>query len=157
MQFNALLQEQGLSIQLSIVSDTASLVGIHYYFALLGGKGRVISEVKDRVRMGDEWKNIPSTWKYDRECLEFPLQDEADFTFLPAQDPLRGSIRLETDLYHLQTTYDCICEENCWQLYHPKEASFVCIEPISARDPRYPNLSVSSLNIHLEILSPRKD
>lgn len=158
MQFNAQLQEQGLNIQLSIVSDTASLVGIHYYYALPGGKGRVISEVQNQVHMGDKWTAIPSTWKYDTShCLEFPLNEEADFTFRPAPDPLRGCIRLETDLYHLQTTYDCICEENCWQLYHPKEASFVCIEPISARDPRHPNLTVSSLNIHLEILTPSND
>lgn len=44
-----------------------------------------------------------------------------------------------------------LSEENCWQLYHPEGASFVCIEPISSQDPRHPNLSVSAISIRLAI------
>lgn len=154
MQFNIKLDENGLHLNLSIVSDTDSLVGIHYYFALPPGNSRVISEVQNQVRIQGELKPIPSDWHFDTQNqLIFNLNDEADFTFRPYPDPLKGSILLETEKYKLRTKYDCVCAENCWQLYHPKEASFVCIEPISAEDPRHPNLTVSSLNIHLEILT----
>lgn len=153
MTLEAHLKEEGLFLTLSIVSDTASLVGIHYYYALPNGKGRVISEVQNQVRIEGELKPIPSTWNFDsQQRLTFDLQEEADFTFRPYPDLLKGHILLETDDYQLHTRYHCACAENCWQLYHPKGASFVCIEPISSQDPRHPNLTVSSLNIHLEII-----
>lgn len=154
MQLEAHLQEKGLSLHLSIVSDTASLVGIHYYYALHGGKGRVISHVQNQVRIEGELKPIPSEWQFDdQQRLTFDLTQEADFTFRPYPNLLKGQILLETEKYQLATHYECTSAENCWQLYHPKDASFVCIEPISAQDPRHPNLTVSALNIQLEILS----
>lgn len=153
MTLEANLKEEGLFLTLSIVSDTTSLVGIHYYYALPQGKGRVISNVQNQVIIAGELKPIPSNWQFDsQQCLTFDLQEEADFTFRPYPDFLKGDILLETNEYQLHTRYDCNCAENCWQLYHPKGASFVCIEPMSSQDPRHPNLTVSSLNIHLEIL-----
>lgn len=130
MKMVASLTKEGLFLDLSVVSDTDSLVGIHYYYRLPQGKFRVIS--------GGETK-------LDR--------DEAiDSTFFPSPNPLKGEIFLETEEYTLKTTYDCPCQENSWQLYHPKNSSFVCIEPLSASDPRHPNLTVSSLSINLQIL-----
>jgi len=152
MTLEAHLKDEGLFLTLSVVSDVASLVGIHYYYALPQGKGRVFSHVKNQVNIAGELKPIPSDWQFDlQQGLLFDLQEEADFTFRPHPDPLRGHIILVTDEYQLHTRYHCICAENCWQLYHPKNASFVCIEPISSQDPRHPNLTVSSLNIHLDL------
>lgn len=156
MQLEAHLREHGLFLTLSVVSDTASLVGIHYYYALPQGKGRVISEVQNQVAIEGKLTSIPSHWQFDsQQRLIFDLQEEADFTFRPYPDPLKGNILLETQEYQLRTRYECVCAENCWQLYHPKGASFVCIEPISAQDPRHPNLTVSSLNIQIEILKEK--
>lgn len=156
MQLEAHLGEQGLFLTLSVVSDTASIVGIHYYYRLPQGKGRVISEVQNQFAIQGELKPIPSDWQFDsQQRLIFDLQQEADFTFRPYPNPLHGNILLETEEYQLRTRYDCACAENCWQLYHPKEASFVCIEPLSSQDPRHPNLTVSSLNIHIEILKEK--
>jgi hypothetical protein len=153
MHLEGELRENGLFLNLSIVSDTDSLVGIHYYYRLSKGKGRITSDIQNHVRIQGELKPIPPHWQFDStHRLVFDLTEEADFTFRPYPDPLRGNILLETEEYQLRTLYSCVCEENSWQLYHPKDASFVCIEPISAQDPRRPNLSVSSLNIHLEIL-----
>lgn len=153
MHFDVELKSNGLFLNLSVVSDTASLVGIHYYYALPEGKGTVITKVQDQVRINRELQKIPEAWNYDEQhILKFDLDEEADFTFRPYPDGLAGDILLETQAYHLRTRYKCICEENCWQLYHPKGASFVAIEPISAQDPTHPNLTVSGLNIHLEIL-----
>lgn len=128
MKMKAALSKTGLSIDLSVVSDTDSVVGIHYYYRLPNGKGSIKSH-----------------------GLNLELKESIDTTFLSSPNPLNGNILLETEEYFLQTHYQCLCEENSWQLYHPQNASFVCIEPLSAKDPRKPNLSVSSLSIQLRI------
>lgn len=156
MNFQADLKENGLFLTLTVVSDTSSLVGIHYYYALPNGKGRVTSQVQDQVITEGKLQPIPKDWNFDEQHnLKFDLSREADFTFRPHPNPLVGNVLLETETYHLRTRYTCMCEENSWQLYHPKDATFVCIEPISAQDPRHPNLTVSRLNIHLEILTSK--
>lgn len=137
MVFDAELKPNGLFLDLSIVSDADSLVGIHYYYALPDGKGRIISDVKNES---------------DHKLI-IDLDRDIDKTFRPYPHAREGSITLETSLYTLKTHYTCVCEENSWQLYHPAGASFVCIEPISSQDPRHPNLTVSGLKIHLEPLS----
>lgn len=153
MNLEAHLRENGLFLNLSVVSDTNSVVGIHYYYALPNGKGKVIGDVQNQVRIQGELQPIPPEWKFDsQQRLIFDLDAEADFTFRPYPNPLNGTILLETEAYQLRTHYDCPCAENCWQLYHPKGASFVCMEPISAQDPGRPKLTVSSLSIQLEIL-----
>lgn len=133
MRMDALLNADGLHIDLSVVSDTDSIVGIHYYYRLPDGKGLIRANVKGKSDM------------------EFPLDREVDMTFLPAPHPREGHITLETSEYILKTHYTCASQENSWQLYHPKDASFVCIEPLSAQDPRHPNLTVSAISIHLAI------
>lgn len=153
MNFQADLKDDGLHLALSVVSDTSSLVGIHYYYALPQGKSKIVSRVRDQVRIEGELRPIPADWNYDdQHLLSFDLDHEADFTFRPYLNGLEGDILMQNEVYSLRTRYQCLCEENCWQLYHPKGAPFVCIEPISSQDPRHPNLTVSGLNIHIEIL-----
>jgi len=151
----AALEDDGLHLKLSVVSDTASLMGIHYYYSLPNGQGHIQSQVQKNVRIDGQLKPIPAEWMFDeQQILRFNLENEADYTFRPYPNPLKGEILLETDTYSLCTKYLCNNEENCWQLYHPKDATFVCIEPISSQDPRHPNLTVSQLEIHLEIINP---
>lgn len=153
MQFEAELKEQTLFLKLSVVSDTDSLVGIHYFYRLPNGKGKVTSRVqKQYLNLKREKSPIPSDWNLstDQQVI-LDLNQETDFTFRPFPNPLQGQIILETEEYTLKTTYECASEENSWQLYHPKDSSFVCIEPLSARDPKHPNLTVSSISIGLKI------
>lgn len=153
MDFDVALSAKGLKLHLSIVSDADSLVGIHYFYRLPKEGGFVVSRVKEHFLDKNEKIKIPPTWDYDlQKRLRFDLKESADFTFSPSPDPLHAEILLETSEYTLRTAYSCICQENSWQLYHPKGASFVCIEPVSSQDPRHPNLTVSSLTIDLEIL-----
>jgi hypothetical protein len=153
MSYEAELTPRGLQIEISVVSDTDSLVGIHYYYHLPKGSGTVISTVQNSyLDAKHERKAIPQDWDLDeRHTLRFDLSREADFTFFPFPNPLQTEIILDTGDYRLKTRYYDKCQENCWQLYHPAGASFVCIEPLSAQDPRHPNLTVSSLQILLEI------
>jgi len=141
MSFSAELLPSGLYIKMSTLSDTASVVGIHYYYHLPNGTGTVTAKIKDNSEENQS------------NFLVFDLKNEADHTFHPFPDPLHGEILLDAVNYKLLTTYSSLSEENCFQLYHPKDASFVCIEPLSAKDPRNSNLTVSSISINLKILS----
>lgn len=153
MRYAAELEPGGLRIKLSIVSDTDSLVGIHYYYRLPNGKGRVASRVQKKYRDAEGEKELSHHQLDASHVMHWELGGDAiDHTYYPYPDPLHGEIELETETYKLITKYGCVAQENCWQLYHPKDASFVCIEPMSAQDPRHPNLTVSGLDIHLQIL-----
>ncbi len=156
MKFSAELTGTGLDIAFSVVSEADSLVGIHYYYRLPEGRGRVVSRVQSTYVDNQQRIPIPSSWNYGpQNHLQMEIGDTPiDYTFFPFPDPLQGEMILHTSEYSLKTTYWSQTEENSWQLYHPAGASFVCIEPLSAQDPRHPNLTVSSLRIRLEILEP---
>lgn len=154
MNFQAELTPQGLILNLNVVSDTDSVVGIHYYYHLPKNTGRVMAGVQPSYIDKGEKKPLPENWKMDSQrVLTFNLEGEADYTFFPSPHPRESKITLDTGVYQLITTYTCQSQENCWQLYHPKGASFVCIEPLSSQDPRHPNLSVSAIRIVLEIIA----
>jgi hypothetical protein len=153
MTFQAELLPNGLYIDLSVVSDTDSLVGLHYYCHLPTGKGKVISSVQKQFIEEGQLKPIPSEWNLnDQNALIFDLEKPADYTFFPYPDYCKGVILLDAETYKLQTIYSCVSQENSWQLYHPQGASFCCIEPLSSQDPHHPNLTASSIFVHLEIL-----
>ena len=152
MRMQVDLSPQGLAIDLSVVSDTDSLVGIHYYYALPKKAGKVYSTVQPSYLDKGASVPFPSRWQYDdQHRLIFDLSEEADFTFHPYPSGSKGTILLDAIDYKLRTSYTCPSQENSWQLYHPKGETFVCIEPISSYDPRHANLSVSSLHIALAI------
>lgn len=152
MHFDAKLIDSKLVLNLSVLSDTDSLIGTHYYYHLPRGTGRVISAIQRGYRYNGIKKEIPSSWNIDSQnLLTFDLQQEADYTFLPFPNPREGKILLDAETYKLLVTYTSQSQENSWQLYHPRGASFVCIEPISAQDPHHPNLTVSSIQISIEI------
>jgi len=152
MHFDVELTSKGLALSLDVVSETDSLAGIHYYYSLPKGSGTVTSNVQPLYIEKGEKKALPSTWNIDsQQRMVFNLDEEADFTFFPFPNPREGKIILNTGDYELQTTYLSNSQENSWQLYHPKGASFVCIEPISSQDPRHPNLTASSIKIKLSL------
>ena len=152
MNFAADLTSTGLVLDLSVVSDADSLVGIHYYYHLPNGTGKVTSAVRDSYSDQNEVKKIPADWGFNsQQVMTFDLKNGADYTFRTFPSASEGKILLDAGSYQLLTSYTCASEENSWQLYHPPGASFVCIEPISSQDPRHPNLTVSSLKIHLQI------
>jgi hypothetical protein len=154
MNFDAELTPKGLILNLDIVSDSDSLVGIHYYYHLPQNTGKIISTVQSSYIDQGEKKILPDEWDVNNQhMLTFDLTNEADYTFFPYPNPLSGKIILDAGVYQLETTYSCQSQENAWQLYHPQGTSFVCIEPISSQDPKHPNLSVSGIRINLEIIT----
>lgn len=152
MHFQGRLTQKGLKIDLSIVSETDSLVGLHYYYALPEGFGTVRSRIQNTM-IDNREKKIPYWVLDDQNEVSIPIGNaDLDYTFYPFPNPREGKIFLDAGKYCLETRYRCMSQENSWQLYHPKDATFVCIEPLSSQDPRHPNLTVSSLQVEIEIL-----
>lgn len=153
MNFKATLTPDALEIDYDVVSDTDSLVGIHYYYHLPQGTGTVTSAIQSNYIGPNGKQNLPDFIHLnDQGMMTFDLHQDADFTFYPFPNPREAKITLDTGAYQLVTSYSCASQENCWQLYHPKDASFVCIEPISSQDPHHPNLTASSIHISLSIM-----
>lgn len=150
MRFNVDLKENGLFLDLSIVSDTDSLVGIHYYLTLPHSRGKLEAKVRDHYFYKGKKLSFPANWSYSNQLLQLDLNQEIDFTF-HSVDPLKGSMTLMTDSYRLKMNYESVSQENCFQVYHPSNASYVCLEPISAQDPSHPNLTVSGIKIHIDV------
>lgn len=152
MKMEGGLTSEGLEIELSVVSDTDSLVGFHYYYALPKKKGKVHARVRSKSLVAGEWDRIPSEFhQKNTHHIELEMDREYDHGFSPFPDPTRGEVTLETPDYNLNVQYKSCCQENCWQLYHPKDESFVCIEPMSAQNPRKPILTASKLSLTLAI------
>lgn len=153
MELDAELTSEGLDLHLSIRSATDSLVGIHYYYDLPQNSGRVTSRVKPYVRIDGELSALSEEWtsgsRYD---LAFDLRNSADYGFQPEDNGCGTEILLDAGTYKLRTRYSCPSTENCWQLWRPEGQSFVCIEPMSAANPRKPQLTVSQISINLQVL-----
>lgn len=153
MNMKGQLNPSGLSIDLSVVSDSDSVVGFHYYYALPKREGKVIAAVQPQYIDKGVEVAIPPQWHYnDQHELTFDLNEEADFTFHPFPAGSKGSILLDAIEYKLRVSYAAQSQDSGWQLWRPKGETFVCIEPVSAYDPRHPNLSVSYLHLELSIL-----
>lgn len=152
--FDAEMTKENLSITISVVSDTASLMGLDYHYALSKGKGIVTADTLESYEEEGVTKQIPSTWDYKNQHIHYDLNHSANFHFFPFLNPLSGNILLQTENYQLRTIYNCVNEENCWRLFHPPGNSYVCISPMSAKNPQKPQLTVSFLKVKLEILSP---
>ncbi len=152
MTYEANLLPDGLHIAMSVASDKASIVGLHYYYALKGG-GTVTSQVQDQYNDMSVWKTIPDVWWVkEKHHLKYDLNNAADFGFLPYPDSLQASILLKTSEHSIRVSYTAPTEENSWQLWHPKDASFVCIEPVSAKNSRRAVANSSSIHVKIEIL-----
>lgn len=151
MRFTAKLDPKGLNIDLSVVSDTASIVGTHYYYSLPQHKGYVTSGIQHKYYDPHHLREVPKEWLSEPHKLRFDLQHECDYAFHPFPHPREAEILLDAIDYRLKINYTCPSQENAWQLYRPANATFVCIEPCSAQDPRHANLTVSSLNIKIMI------
>ncbi len=153
IDFVANLSSSGLHLKLNVRSDTDSLMGLHYYYRLPEGEAKVESDVTPEYCDQGEFCRIPKEWGYDAQRnLSFDLERAADYGFRPNKNPLNGVIHLRTSEYTLRTNYQSTSEENSWQLFRPEGSTYVCIEPMSASNPRKPRLSVSGLEVELSIM-----
>lgn len=153
MMFSCSVTATGLDIKYEVRSETApTTIGLHYYLALPEKEGFVNIACKDKYNDMGSWKQIPESWLNDQGELFFNLQEESDYGFLPDNNKKEGVAILSSSSRKLQISYSADSEQNAFQLYHPKNAPFVCIEPVSAKNPRDPKGSSHKLHIKVDIL-----
>ena len=154
MHFDAKLVHDGLLIDYRVKSEEPSVIGFHYYYRL-DGTSFVDAPVKNEYRDVETWKPIPDRWLNPENMrLHFPLHEDADWGFAPKQSPNepfnRILLRTKSHLLHVDYcgNYD---DETSWQLWHPTNASFACIEPLTALNPRKPKYTETHLQMKLSI------
>lgn len=154
MNFLATIKDGTLLIDYSITSQNPSVVGMHYYYAIdPKGKNTIRAKVKDQMNDQGVLRPSKNIVGYDQEehLLEFDLVNGIDMGFKPHPHEFMGLIDLITPSYDLHFSYTSAIRQNSWQLYHPKGASYVCIEPLSATDPRKPQEKISGISLALNL------
>jgi galactose mutarotase-like enzyme len=153
MNFTGHLTNTGLDIKYHVQSEVEpSTIGLHYYLALPEKEGFVTIPCKKEYNDMGTSKTIPDSWLNEKGFLHFNLQEASDFGFHPNTDDFSGEATLSTPSRKLHISYKADGEQNAFQIYHPKDATFVCIEPVSAKDPRAPSGTNHKLHIKIDIL-----
>ncbi|MBJ7450092.1 MAG: hypothetical protein JHC93_07035 [Parachlamydiales bacterium] len=152
MKLNAQVTPLGLAMHLSVKAEKPSIVGLHYYYGLAFRKGVISGLVQDQYRTSHGLEPIPKEW-YDKESgmLKFPVDSEADFGFFPRGNGHTGKMTLETTTHKLNVDYTAGTHENSFQIYHPAKSSYVCIEPLTAKNPRDLKINESSMAVKIAI------
>lgn len=134
-------------------AEKPSVIGLHYYYSLGDEAARIRSYVQNQYHNQDGWKDIPRDWLSQDKELQFKVtpEVEADFGFRPIGDALEGQIELFTSHYRLEIDYQSANSEHAWQVYHPKGATFVCIEPVSAKNPREAKSKSANLQVQIKV------
>lgn len=153
LRFKARLNDNVLYIHYLMEAEKPSVIGLHYYYALDDKTARIKSYVQNQFHHPEGWKDIPREWLSEDKELQLKIDPEfeADFGFRPAGNAFEGQIELFTSQYRLEIDYQSAGEEHAWQVYHPKDATFVCIEPVSAKNPREAKSKSASLQIQIKV------
>ncbi len=153
LSFKAKLRPNGLFIDYSVNAKNPTVIGLHYYYALADKTGNVISKVDSEYHHPEGWRAIPKNWLESDKDLNFKLgaDVEADFGFRPVNGASHSLIEMKTSSHQLRVHYQSNSSENSWQLYHPKDVTYVCLEPVSAINPREARQSSSNLKVQIEI------
>jgi hypothetical protein len=150
MYMDVELKSTGLFIELSVEAERPSVVGTHYYYALGSDDCLITADNIETFFDGKDVKNLPKEWR-DTQGLCLPIKGAIDSGFFPKNVSNTTSILLHTTTYRLDVTYQSHTDEGSFQIFHPQNASYVCIEPLSATFPRCPKLLSSGVNIEIGI------
>ncbi|MBS0627538.1 MAG: hypothetical protein JSS09_04935 [Verrucomicrobia bacterium] len=152
MELSASLLPKGISLDLSIESENPSLVGLHYYYTLPLGGGKIKAAVENQYRSQDACKPIPASFLDSKGNLFFDATQEIDVGFIPKLTKEGFEVFYENTQFTLKISFQVDGDEASWQLYRPQEASYICIEPLSTKTPKHPASKKSRLQVRIEIL-----
>ncbi len=154
MNFNAQATANGLEVEMNVESPTApTIAGLHYYYALDNHAGVVRMSSQDQYNDMGTLKPIPPEWKDpENGALAFNLKWASDYGFRPRTQDFSGDAELATGTRRLHIHYQAGSDEQALQLYHPLGASFVCIEPVTAKNPRDAKQRKNHLKVRIQSL-----
>lgn len=155
MTFQARLLTNGLFIKYSVKSEKPSMLGLHYYYAIHNKAGKVYAQVEPQYNDQGKIHPLPKEWTDGKKGhLSYDLSQESDYGFIPLEQQNEYKVRMETGTHALHIHFlTPNAEEKQFQIYSPKDADFVCVEPMTAKEPRKPQLKHSMLECKIEITS----
>jgi len=153
MNLSASLLPNGISLDYSVESGEASVIGLHYYYTLPSSGGKIKAKVEKQFSENREWKPMPDSFLDEDGNLCFDAMQEVDFGFIPKKGT-DGFFEIfyENEEFTLKISFKADVEEISWQLFRPKDGSYICIEPLSARNPKNPTSKKSRLQVKIETL-----
>jgi hypothetical protein len=151
MYFDIQLSPDGLMLELGVDAEEPAVIGFHYYYSLQKGPAQIKAQVEEQYREAGSWKKIPEAW-LEKGQLVFDTQEAADYGFIPKMKDYTAEIFLETSTSTVKVSYQAGDNDHSFQIYRPKDASYVCIEPLSAKNPQKPTNKKRKLLSKLEIL-----
>ena len=134
MNLVASLLPRGLSLDYSVESEKPSVIGLHYYYRLPASGGKIKAAVEGR-----------------EDALCFDALQEVDSGFIPKKGP-EGFFEVFYENTEFTMKISFKTDDPSWQLYRPQGSSYICIEPLSAKDPKHPIYKKSRLQVKIEIL-----
>lgn len=152
MKLLSSLLPKGIFLDLSIESEHPSIIGLHYYYTLPKGKATIRAAIKKEYRTSDGWGLIPPHFLDEQGNLSFDATQEIDLGFRPKREGENFEIFYENTKCILRVSFRSEETEGSFQLYRPKDASYICIEPLSAKNPRAPSSKISRLQVSIELL-----
>ncbi|OGN62633.1 MAG: hypothetical protein A3F09_03895 [Chlamydiae bacterium RIFCSPHIGHO2_12_FULL_49_11] len=148
MDFKAHLSSSGLNIDFKCESEGhPCILGLHYYFSVHQPAAFIRLRSEEKYNDKQDWKPLRPEWKREGGRIELPMTDEYDFVFVPKLENGVAHAELIDKSQVLSVSYTPVHSEHSFQIYHPKEAPFVCIEPVSATNAR----RVTATKNHLKI------
>lgn len=152
LDYQVHLTENGLKIQYNAESPThPTIVGLHYYYRCDPNAHVQIDSDTTYGDMG-KLKPLKKSWiTPEISGVDFPLSEQSDYTFRKESKKNEASATLKNNDYNLSIHYKSKNDEHAFQLYHPNNESFVCIEPVSAKNPRDAKLLKNSLSVEIKI------
>ncbi|MCH9634329.1 MAG: hypothetical protein S4CHLAM7_10750 [Chlamydiae bacterium] len=152
--FKASFVEDQLEIDYSFTAERPGVIGLHYYYALSNQLGNVRAKVGPKYHRSEGWFPVEKSWLCQPGELEFKINSDiaADFGFLPFEkDATSNTIELHTESHNLRIHYQADSSQNSWQIYRPKGASYICLEPVLAQNPREAKLISGHLKVRIKI------
>ena len=136
MTYEAEILEDRFRIKIFSNSDTQSLIGLHYYYAIYG-QSFIDGTVEPYYYDKGLKKPLEDKWKHNNNNVFLDIKQDLDFGFHPILKNSIGTITLTTEKYILKQEIQPVDgSEYSIQIYHPIDRNFICIEPISASNPR---------------------
>lgn len=157
MSYEAEILDDRFRIKIHSKSDTRSVIGLHYYFNLKR-PGFVSGSFETYYYDKGQKKDIPNIWKAGTQKILLNLDNSFDQGFIPLEYMGINEVLLTTSEFRLKMQITQLeGSELSVQVYHPENSSYVCVEPISAENPRGPLPKEGNLMIDFFIDLPNQN
>ncbi len=147
--FEASVTERAIEICYSAKSTSQPVVvGLHTYYALQ--EGMHFAELSGAPFYYDKLnrRSVPHDWLVN-QTLKIPLDQALDYTFSPQLSREGfGEVELHCGVSALKIEAKAHPDLS-FQLYRPADASYICVEPIAAINPRIVTQKHASLEVHI--------